>query len=302
MHVLEKARQFIYRNARPLDLARWQFHFENGGKDAVLRALSFYQNDDGGFGHGLEADSWNPHSSPIQTWAATEILRKIGFEDPSHPIVAGILRYLSSGDGFDGSVWTFTVKTNDEYPHAPWWHYDESVNKDYYNPTACLAGFLLRFAKKDSELYRLGCRLAQNAWEQLVAKQEADMHLANCYIRLYEYCRKAEVSVIDLGQMEATLRRIVSDNITKDVSAWGTGYVCRPSSFIKGKDSLFYEDNREWAEKECDYLIGSQLPDGSWDVFWSWNGYPDAWAVSKNWWKRHGIIENLLFLKGMGRL
>lgn len=58
--VFQKAKEFIYRNARPLDLARWQFHFEGGGKEAVINALECYQNDDGGFGHGLEPDSWNP--------------------------------------------------------------------------------------------------------------------------------------------------------------------------------------------------------------------------------------------------
>lgn len=40
----------------------WQYHFENGSQEAVLLALSFYQNDDG-FGHALEADSWNPNFS-----------------------------------------------------------------------------------------------------------------------------------------------------------------------------------------------------------------------------------------------
>ena len=46
MKTFEKARDFIYRNARPLDLARWQYHFENGSKEAVLKALSYYQNAD----------------------------------------------------------------------------------------------------------------------------------------------------------------------------------------------------------------------------------------------------------------
>ena len=91
MNVLEKAKVFIYRNARPLDLARWQYHFENGSKEAVLTALAYYQNEDGGFAHALEPDAWNPNSSPIQTWAATEILHEIDFTDSSHPLITGIL-------------------------------------------------------------------------------------------------------------------------------------------------------------------------------------------------------------------
>lgn len=97
MNTIEKAKSFIYRNARPLDLARWQYHFENGSPEAVLKALAAYQNEDGGFGHALEADSFNPNSCPIQTWAATEILREVGLTDRKNPIIQNILRYLESG-------------------------------------------------------------------------------------------------------------------------------------------------------------------------------------------------------------
>ena len=29
----ENIRSWMYRNARPVDLARWRFHFENGEKE-----------------------------------------------------------------------------------------------------------------------------------------------------------------------------------------------------------------------------------------------------------------------------
>lgn len=47
MNTFESARSFVYRNARPLDLALWQYHFENHDKENVLKVLSFYQKDDG---------------------------------------------------------------------------------------------------------------------------------------------------------------------------------------------------------------------------------------------------------------
>lgn len=72
---LKKARDWMYRNAHPVDLSRWRYHFVDADNAAVLVA---YQNEDGEFGHGLEADSWNSESSPIQTWCATEILREVG--------------------------------------------------------------------------------------------------------------------------------------------------------------------------------------------------------------------------------
>ena len=33
----KKAQEFIYRNARPIDLARWQYHFEDGKKEERIK-------------------------------------------------------------------------------------------------------------------------------------------------------------------------------------------------------------------------------------------------------------------------
>jgi hypothetical protein len=41
MNTFEKARAFVYRNARPLDLARWQFHFEGGSNPVERQRLCF---------------------------------------------------------------------------------------------------------------------------------------------------------------------------------------------------------------------------------------------------------------------
>jgi len=183
-----KARTFIYRNARPIDLARFQFLFEDGSAEAVLTALAAYQNEDGGFGHALEPDYWNPHSSPIQTWAATEILLEIGHDDASHPIVQGILRYLGSGADFDGKLWANEVPSNNDYPHAPWWHFGKPVSNEFdYNPTAALAGFVLRFAACDCEVYQLAQRIANQAMQEYFAGKIDDGSYGNaCLVRLAE--------------------------------------------------------------------------------------------------------------------
>ena len=301
----DKARSFIYRNARPLDLARCQYHFENGPKEAVLTALAAYQNDDGGFGHALEADSWNPNSAPIQTWTATEILREIDFTDITHPIIQGILRYLASGQDFDGHFWYNTVRSNNDYPHAPWWHTESnSTCHNDYNPTACLAGFIIRFADKDSELYRLGCRIAKEAYDSYLGQGLLnDMHTGLCYIRLLQYCEEAgTINVIDLPKLKEKLVLQVNSSITKDTAEWETGYICKPSQFFSNKDSIFYADNKDIADYECEHIIKSQLEDGTWNIPWGWNRYPDEWAISKNWWKGNGAILNLLYLKGMEKL
>ena len=300
MKTFEKASDFIYRNARPLDLARWQYHFENGSKEAVLKALSYYQNDDGGFGHALEPDAWNPNSSPIQTWCATEILKEIDFTDSTHPIIKGILKYLISGQDFNGKLWHNEVVSNNNYPHAPWWHADVD-SADSYNPTACLAGFIICFAEKNSNLYKLGCRIAAEAY-YADDKQglSDDMHSVLLYIRLMQYCEKAGVTeVIDLSLLKERLREQVKSSITQNTAEWETSYICKPSQFFNSRDSIFYADNKEIADYECDFIIKTQLDDGSWIVPWGWSGYSEEWQVAKNWWKGNGILVNMLYLKGM---
>lgn len=304
-NLFDKARDFICRNARPLDMARWQYHFESGSKEAVLSALSAYQNTDGGFGHALEPDSWNPNSSPIQTWVATEILREIEYTDKTHSVIQGILRYLESGADFNGHSWHNTVLSNNDYPHAPWWQADaESLDRVDYNPTACLSGFGLFFADKNSKIYDTCKRIAKEAVDTYFSNGLLDdMHTALCYIRLMEYCEESETAdLFDLEALKVKLKEQVSHSITKDTAAWETDYICKPSQFFNTRDSIFYEDNKKIAEYECDYIIKTQLADGTWSIPWGWADYPAEWEISKNWWKANAAILNLLYLKGFGRV
>ena len=89
-----EVRTWIYRNARPLELALWQFDFENGSPERVADMLRFYQNEDGGFGNGVEPDSWNPESSPYATMIAAGMLRGIGLAKQGQPMLEDIFRYL----------------------------------------------------------------------------------------------------------------------------------------------------------------------------------------------------------------
>ena len=64
MGTFERAEAFVYRFARPLDLARWQYHFEGGSSGAVLKALACYQNEDGGFGRPRPCGRWASPTPP----------------------------------------------------------------------------------------------------------------------------------------------------------------------------------------------------------------------------------------------
>ena len=164
MSAWEKARIFMARHARPLDMARFQYHFEGGSKENVMNVLCCYQNADGGFGHAIEADCWNPNSIPLHASGVCAILKEIDWEDAAHPVVQGLIRWMTSGAHFDGAHWAVVVESNNAYPHAPWWTFGSksSCHTDY-NGTAQMAGFLLRYAERESEGFYLGLRIAREA-------------------------------------------------------------------------------------------------------------------------------------------
>jgi len=137
--------EWVHRNARPLDLALWQYHFENGSKDAVLSALIDYQNSDGGFGNTIDPDNWNPNSTPYNAQIVIKMLRQIEFTDITHPIYQGIFHYLENTEHKAEYGWLFTIPSKDDYPHGCWWDFNAKENT-YQNigTTANLSGFILR--------------------------------------------------------------------------------------------------------------------------------------------------------------
>jgi hypothetical protein len=266
-----------------------------------LAALSEYQNEDGGFGHALEADCFNPLSSPIQTWAATEILWETGL-DEDHPIIQGILKYLESGKDFNGKCWTRTVPSNNDYPHAQWWTYDvTSYDTITYNPTAALAGFALRFASKESNLYIKCLNIVREAIIYLKESDECnEMHVLACYLRMLQYCHKTGLDKeLSMNEIEEVLFQKIDKTLTKDRELWDSNYVCKPSQFIMDKESFLYHNFKELADYECDFIRNTQSSDGTWSVNWQWDKYSAQWHIAVNWWKAHLIISNLKYLKAL---
>ncbi len=294
MTPFEKARIFIYRNARPVDLMRWRYHFEKGSREDVMQALQIYQNPDGGLGHGLEADSFNPNSSPIQTWCGTEIIREIAWEDPAHPVIAGILRYLDSGADFDESEgqWLNTVPSNSDYPCAVWWKWS-GKSEVRYNPTAALAGFGIRYADRNSALYEKCVSAIQQAYAWFRANSSfEETHITGCFLALYEYLTDAEL--IDMEEFRSLLIPQVNANICRDTEKWRTDYVTLPSEYISSADSILYPDNADLLAEETRLIPEMQGDDGAFSVPWQWYNDDPGFPLAENWWKAHIFIRRML--------
>lgn len=299
----QKMQDFMARNARPLDWVRLRHEVDGTSKEEVLRCLAAYQNEDGGFGHGLEPDCWNPGSSPIQTWAATEILVQVGVDTKS-PILSGIWAYLGSDHGFEQGRWLASLPSFNEHPHAPWWTFSsvpDILRTWGYNPSAALAGFVLGFGCEHPFLEDRAVTVARAALAHLEALDlTLDMHECACYLRLLMQLQKAKRDdVLPVGQLEDLLRNQVRNCLSQDTKLWQTDYVCRPSNLLLTPGNPFFPEHEVLARKEAKFIMTQVQEDGSFALPWKWDEYPEAWAISQRWWQGQVILQNIQFVRAI---
>ena len=297
---------WMYRNARHVELCLWQYFFEDGDKKAVADALLSYQNEDGGFGHVLEPDNWNPNSTPASTDHALGLLRLAGFEDMEHPVYQGIWKYLEAEKDLADYGWRFTVESNDDYPHAPWWNYSEEINrKEYLGMTASFAAFILKYGDPESPLYQKALTFTQAFLEMLTQDMSYGEMGLNGDMVLIDTIREISLGGYDGDALVKALGGKIKKAIGEDETIWEQ-YGVRPSNFINSPSSVFYEDNAEMVEKELQYLLDTKPKDGVWGITWTWFDnmaqYGDAFILSENWWKGSRAIMNTLFLRNFGKL
>lgn len=295
-------RNWIYRNARPLELELWRYHFENGSKEAVLETLCYYQNEDGGFGNAIDADNWNPESSPYNVQFALKVLRQINFYDISHPIYQGIFSFLEHTEYKEDYGWYFTIPSNDNYPHAIWWSHNPHNIFQSIGPTAILSGFILRYDQKESKLYEMALGYAIRLMEQLPTTDNFGDMGVNGYRMLLEDIECAGLQEhFDFPYLSSRIHDIIQDKIKNEL----TNFMAKPLEFVVSKDSKYYDEYKEEVELELDHIIRERPDGGVWDIPWQWyNGdqYDKEFSISRNWWRSCLAIEKLLQLKEFERL
>lgn len=292
--LLARAHGYVARQGRPLEHARWGV-LAGGTPDLALDVLAEYQNPDGGFGHALEPDFWNPGSTPIQSWVAMEVLREVGCPS-DHPLVRGLLGWLEA-QWAAGTGLPSVVPGNNDHPHAPWWAYDEAgghSNHSEWNPQAALAGFAWGHAPAGSRVEAL----ARDAVTRGLAALETegttfDPHVVACFVTLAEELA-AKPGDFDLEALEGWLNALAEALVEPDPDRWFTTYCCRPSQLVRapGRWSARLED---LARLEAEALVAAQDEEGSWPVTWSWEG--ETWPVARTWWRGVMAVQNARFVK-----
>jgi hypothetical protein len=298
------ARQFIKESARPLERARFEFHFEGAPPELVVAALVTFQNRDGGFGHGLEPDLRTPSSSALCTGIALSILRDIG-ANSELPMVQRAVRYLQATWDSESWTWDGVPADANDHPHAPWWHdEDGSLARTFDDflviPRAQLVAHLNHYANLVSgdwlaaltqatvrdieEIEPLGAGGGDDLRYALTLAAEPSLHP-----RLRE-------------RLLRRLRPIVPAAVSVDLADWDS-YVVTPLKVAPTPRSPVAHLVHEILHAYLDYALDQQSADGSWEPVWSWgDSYPDAWEQAAREWRGELTLEMLLALHTWDRI
>jgi hypothetical protein len=263
---LDSAYEFIKTNCNDLHKTLFEYDFLNGDPNKVVNALRKYQNEDGGFGHGLEPDFILPNSSPISTTIAFQILNDI--EQPDQSIIKKAVKFYE--DTFDknrNGWWSVPSEVND-YPHAPWWHYNKRekctiIDKHWGNPSSEIIGILFEYREyleiiDIEKLIDYAVTYLHNLTE---FKSEHEIY---CYIRMYKKLPKQYQD-----QLQDKISLAIKELICLDETKWDT-YVPKPFEFIQSKKHPLFREIEEHADKNCDYLIDT-IENSVWYPTWKWN-------------------------------
>ena len=280
--LLYNAGEFLYKNARLLERRRFEFHFANGSRGAVLTSLEAYRNSDGGFGNGLEPDKRVPDSQPIDQEFALHILHQIGAAPEA---AGGVNDFLETVTTEEGGV-PFSLPGASAFPHAPWWK-SEPNPPARINPTASLVGLL----------HALHCehpwrqRAEDYAWQNIEATDTTEVHDLMAILVFLEHHPDRERAMRAFERLAPT---IVAQTALDPAAE---GYVKKPLEWAPTPDSLcrpLFSD--EVLNAHLDAIEAAQQPDGGWNISWE----PISVGVACEW---RGVVTlgNLLLLQAWGR-
>jgi len=282
------AKDFIKTKARPLERALLQYEFENGRKEDVIVELEKFQNNDGGFGNGLEPDFRVQTSSALATSVALQTISYIKL-DSDYDIVKKAINYLVDSYNHDSIGWDKVPKEVEQSPRAPWWNYQEP-RKDWGNPNAEILGYFYEYRNLvPNSLLQI---LTDKAIHHFNNLNEYEFHEILCYVRLAE---RVDSSI--LPSFGGKLKEALNICVERDKDKWAE-YTLQPIQVVQSPTSMFYPYFEHVMNDNLQFIINSQTERGSWEPSWSWFGqYEDTWEMAKVEWEGVLTLGNLRVLK-----
>ncbi|HEU5140714.1 MAG TPA: hypothetical protein VFT51_12115 [Bacillales bacterium] len=288
-HHFKLARQFMKQRARKLERAIFEYEFESAPYAKALEELVKYQNEDGGFGHGLEPDLRCPESSAIATTRALEILQLGHGQTGQNQVIEKALKYLEETFNEERFGWDIIPKEAERSPRAIWWDYGVFAD-NWGNPNADIVGYFIDY-RSTYPLDKLEDLITYAIGYLIQSCDLKEMHELFCYLRLFERLGEEQQQKI-----KGTLDEFVDNCVVKNPGD-RQGYGATPLKVVDSPDSLYYPKYSDVMPRELDGLIEQQTEEGSWEPDWIWHQFEDEWQNAKEEWKGVLTLDALRTLR-----
>ncbi|MRG86069.1 hypothetical protein [Salinibacillus xinjiangensis] len=293
------ATNWILKNGRPLEQATIKHSFMDGTTESILNALEKYQNENGGFGHGLEADFRLPDSSSLATTVAMQHLIHFGQLEKADEMITKAIQYFEQSYNEKRGGWYAVPEAVNDYPHAFWWTVHEDgmswIDHNWGNPSAEIIGYLVKYQTKVQQLDVK--KLLDQAINHLLSLEKFESeHEIYCYIRLFHLCPEYETA-----KVKQQLERAATSLVQYESSKWKE-YVPSPLKFVHTPGGNSYGIPLEEVNKNLNYLVEQLETNGVLKPNWEWNDNLDVWEQAKEEWTGVLTLDTLETLRRFGRI
>lgn len=289
-----KAEEYIRENGRDLEEYRFEYRFKNAHEEKVANELETYQNDDGGFGHGLEPDFRLIDSSPMATSIALRYLKDIDNVVISQEIISSAITYLENSFDKERKGWYAVPEEVNNYPHAWWWHYNETkqmtiIDENWGNPSAEIIAYLYRY-RNFTEKIDVDS-LIDHAIKYIKNKEsfESENELY-CYVHLHEEIPKDKKTAL-----ERPLTKAIQQMVAYDREKWKE-YVPTPLDFVKEPDDFKFGIDKENIEENLEFLIDELETNEVLEPNWDTSVYEGGLKPAYEEWKGILTLKGLIIL------
>lgn len=283
-----RARDYIFAHGDDINRAWFWYLFEGNETEAFLRALSDYQQEDGGFG-GIYYEFDYQGTCLKTTEIAVRYLLSLREKPPAHhPLIVKLMKYILERYRPEIGNWgEVTVPEVNDGVHCYWVRYgeedtapiadeEERIKRYNANERACFAAFVSSYSELVPEdlcrdIIKYPTEHILRYWDEnspccnkgiFAAGEPYDIE----YFQWLVPCLK-DKSLAD------RLASILCQNPTAfmelDYAKSEREYVHLPCDVVQGPESVVYPAVRELVLASLQYRMGQQSGDGRWPLCWS---------------------------------